>query len=247
MFPTPENSRQICIRNAREILLKYDSTLKYSDVDFDFRDFGTPKTVIYVDSKQKLHFYMDDIFSMYSAHKLSPLILHAIRWHEGREEYMYPENANWTLLCRPEFMRRMAKKFNYKYGVAETVVPAPELLTCLDTMVEAATKLSPQLMRFAKSRPIKISWRSVTKNPRKMGVADTDMFTNRIFLDPIVAQAPPYVRVYVLLHEVALIKYYNDRTYSVNKEKVNNKMARFGISDDATAWIEEHEWRIKDE
>lgn len=247
MFPKPENSRQICVREAREILLKYDSTLKYSDVDFDFRDFGVPKTVIYVDTKQKLHFYMDDIFSMYSAHKLSPLILHAIRWHEGYEDTMYPKNANWTIMSRPEFLGKMRRKFNKKYELAETAVPAPELLSCLDDILADVRKNSKRMSNYIINHPVKISWRSKTKNPAKMGVADTDTFTGRVFLDPILAQAPPYVRMYVLLHEVSLIKNYDWTRYAVDKDKHKKQMSYYHIAPKAKEYIKEHGWRMKDE
>lgn len=229
----------------RNYLLRQDPCLDYADIVFDFRDFNEPKSVVYTDGKQVLHIYMDSGFSQYSAHKLKPIAIHLMKWHEGLVPTMYPENI-WTILSRPEILPTLKHKFDVYYGVPPKSWVEPEDLKLYrESIIDLLENNHPRMYKFLVKYDVKVSWRKAPKDLLKIPIADTDPYTNRIFLDPAVATAPEMVGMYILRHELAVIKDFNYSSLKADKVQLSKTMHETKAGSLARNYMLENGWWFK--
>ena len=229
----------------RKYLLRQDPCLDYADIVFDFRDFNEPKSVVYTDGKQVLHIYMDSCFSQYSAHKLKPIAIHLMKWYEGLVPTMYPENI-WTILSRPEILSTLKHKFDVYYSVPPKSWVEPEDLKLYrEDIIDLLENNHPRMYKFFVKYDVKVSWRKAPKDLLKVPIADTDPYTNRIFLDPAVATAPETVGMYILRHELAVIKDFNYSSLKADKAQLSKTMHETKAGNLARNYMLENGWWFK--
>ena len=229
----------------KQYLLAQDPCLDYADIVFDFRDFNEPKSVVYIDGKQVLHVYMDSCFSIYSAHKLKPIAVHLLKWYEGSVPTMYPENM-WAMLSRPELLPALKHKFDVYYKVPPKTWVEPENLKIYREKITALLReRHPRMTKYLDKSNILISWRRMEKDTTKIPIADTDPYGNRIYLDPVVSTAPEAVGMYILRHELAVIKDFNYSSLKANPRKVKQTLCQSKANNDARNYMIEHGWWFK--
>ena len=224
-------------------VLACDPTLRYSDISVEFRDFNDLRPVIYVDQFQKLHILMDDVFLNFSYNKLRPIVIHLFEWHEQIQPYMYPGNI-WLLFSRPAILDHLMRKFDRMYRVPTVDWEEPKKWN-------DARRL--YMEKFIQKHPLiyghvpdtKVWWRRASKDLSKVTIADTDVFGNRIYLDPAVMSAPLSVVMYILAHEFTVIRTFDVRTLSPNYDKFERVMGPDSDRVFAENYMKEHGWRFK--
>lgn len=234
--PTERESLDRCVREA---VLAWDTVCDYADVKFGFGEFEMPKTIVFKDAKGILHIQMDDVFEGYGPRILIPYILHVLDWYEGREQDMYPRRIIPAMFARPEFLRDYRRKFDRRYRIPPMTWEFDgHLQKALEETVRGLSSRRPAMANFLEG--CKVSWRRAHQDSSKVPVADTDVFNNRIFIDPCVADAPERVREYILAHEVAVIKTFDFQNLKPSYDGILKAVKRVAYRKDVAKYMSEN-------